>query len=312
MWQKFLRDYFTFSRRERNGLIVLLSMLVAITFWPSIYGRLEKDEPTDFTAFQRAIDSFKTVHRQSSPDSTAGAQTASISDVNNDLHRNHDVHSEIVLFSFDPNSVTEDEWKKLGLTDRTIQTIMKYRSKGGKFFKKEDLKRIYGVTETDYQRLEPYIEFPESSGFHEGEKKSAVIQKKAVKLLLELNAADSSQLESLNGIGAVLASRILKFRNKLGGFVSVEQLQEIYGLSPEIFEEVKGQVSADSSKIRKIDINNVDLATLKQHPYFKGPIASMVISYRTQHGPFGAAGDLKNIDLITDELLKKMIPYLSF
>ncbi len=303
MWKRFIRNYFTFTRRERNGLIVLLMIMLIIAFWPRVYLLFHEDEPTDFTLFQRQIDSFnRKAETNSSSPSSYDSAGASLAELNAEQSASEEIG--FILFPFNPNTIGADEWRKLGLSNKTIQTIINYRSKGGKFFKKEDLKKIYGFKETDYKRLEPYIDIPATIPVVY-DQKPKIESKSTITTIVELNAADSAQLTGLNGIGTVLSSRIIKFRNRIGGFNDLEQLKEVYGLSPETFELVKDKVSVNSSKIKKLNINTIDLNALKQHPYFKNPIALTVISYREQHGFFNAQEDLKNVDLITDEIYQK-------
>lgn len=316
MWKKFLRNYFTFNRRERNGLIVLLLVMMVITFWPTIYSWCYKDPPADFTAFQQAIDSFQLIIHERS-DTHHGRDTDVISLAGLDYSPPEDEKPkdhDVTLFPFNPNTLDEAGWRSLGVADKTIRTIIKYRSKGGKFFRKHDLKKIYGFSETDYSRLEPFIELSTTvaaaqKSDKEKEKSEFVPAKK---LVVELNEADSVQLVVLNGIGPVLSSRILKYRNKLGGFVLIDQLKEVYGFTPESFDMVKDQLTVDAELVKKVAINAIKEDELKQHPYFRNPLASMVINYRDQHGPFEKPEDLKNVELITDSVYRKIIPYIAF
>jgi DNA uptake protein ComE-like DNA-binding protein len=309
MWNRFLKNYFTFTRRERNGLIVLLLMMLVVIFWPAVTLWLYKDPPTDFSAFRREIDSFNAVANKTEAGGDEPQQSLSELDSENGASK----AESIVLFAFDPNTIDENGWKKLGLRAKTVQTIMKYRAGGGKFFKDEDLKKIYGLKPSEYERLVPYIQIATASRPPNKPYQSFNSETKhADKSLVELNTADSLSLDALHGIGAVLSSRIIKFRDRLGGFVSIDQLKDVYGLSPETLDELKKQVSVDSSKIIKLDINTIDAASLSRHPYFKNPIAKTIISYRDQHGRFESSEDIKNVDLVTDDLYQKVIPYLKF
>ncbi|MGB3077416.1 MAG: helix-hairpin-helix domain-containing protein [Chitinophagales bacterium] len=316
MWKKFLRNYFTFNKKERNGLIVLLLIMLLITFWPAVFKRLYKDPPVDFSAFQLAIDSFRANSIDKADQFSNGDSSMTslaMGDYAVKTSATNIIESELQLFPFDPNSLAENGWKSLGVPEKNIRTILKYRSKGGKFFKKEDLKMIYGFRESDFNRLEPYIQFAGQSQVikpaSESMEKEVVVMKRA---LLEVNAADSAQLDLLRGVGPVLSSRIIKYRNKLGGFVSLEQLQEIYGLSPESFDIIKDQLTIDESAVHKLSINSISINDLKMHPYFRYPIATMIINYRDQHGHFQQPEDLKNVEVITDSIYKKIIPYLLF
>jgi DNA uptake protein ComE-like DNA-binding protein len=313
MWKKFIRDYFTFTRKERNGLIVLLFLIFVVILWPSVYGWFHKDDPPDFRDFQAEIDSFQ--RKLSKADAQFAGDSAGyvLPEFESSTSSREGSQNAITLFPFDPNTVSAADLAKLGLKEKTIRTILNYRSKGGRFFDKEDFKKIYGLKAEDFDRLSSYIRIESEIKVPKNAFEKAEYGKSnPVKALLELNGADSIELTAINGIGAVLSSRILKFRNRLGGFVDIEQLKEVYGLKPETFEQIAGQVSVDGNAISKIEINTVKLEVLKQHPYFKNPLASTLISYREAHGDFHTPEDLKNVDAITDSVFEKITPYLKF
>ena len=312
MWKKFLRDYFTFNKRERNGLLVLLFIMVLITLWPTVYTAYYKGDLEKVTVIQLSLDSLKPEDKKSMFDNNHSDTLLTALEAEYSSESNTTNPTEIILFSFDPNALDGDGWRRLGIPEKNIRTILKYKDKGGKFYKKEDLKKIYGFREADYNRLEPYISFPQKPIFENAEKKETERKVETIRTPLELNTADSMALLAVNGIGPALASRIIKYRNKLGGYVMVEQLREVYGLLPESFEQVKGQFQVDASKVKKLNINTVTTNELKQHPYFRNPLAAMVISYRDQHGSFAQPQDLKNIELINDSVYQKIVPYLEF
>ncbi len=312
MWKKLLRDYFTFNKRERNGLLVLLLIMVLITVWPRVYTAYYKDDLEAVTVFQLTLDSLKPEFKQNRFDDNHSDTQLTDLEAEYSTESNAAVPTEIILFSFDPNTLNADGWRQLGIPEKNIRTILKYKDKGGKFYKKEDLKKIYGFREADYNRLEPYISFPEQPIFENTEKRETERKVETIRAPLELNTADSMALLAIDGIGPALTSRIIKYRNKLGGYVKVEQLREVYGLSPETFDQVKEQLRVDASKVNRLAINSVTTDELKKHPYFRNPLANMVISYRDQHGSFTQPQDLKNVEVINDSIYQKILPYLEF
>jgi competence ComEA-like helix-hairpin-helix protein len=226
-------------------------------------------------------------------------------------------------FNFDPNTATVAQLQELGLPQFIAERIDKYRAKGGKFRKKEDLAKIYGLYPETYERLEPYITLPsaeeasvntpqvELAAQPVAEKPAAIIPKKAETLArFDLNMADTTQLKLIRGIGSGYARRIIKFRDILGGFASAEQIRETYGLPPETADELMkyGYVSGD---VKKLKINQVSLAELK-HPYLKFVQARAIIAYREQHGSFKSIEDLKQIKIIDEATIQKIGPYLDF
>ncbi len=205
----------------------------------------------------------------------------------------------ITLFEFDPNTASADELLQLGLTDRQVSTIVNYRNKGGKFYKKEDFKKIYTISEDDYNRLSPYIKISRQ------ERQQAQIS------IIEINSADTSQLKTLPGIGDVLASRIVKFRKKLGGFYSIEQLKEVYGLKPETFDKIKQYLTINTSTITKININTATYKQLTAHPYINSLTANNILNFRKNNGNFTDANQLVINELVTQEVYDKIKNYIS-
>lgn len=134
---------------------------------------------------------------------------------------------------------------------------------------------------------------------------------KQKQILIELNSADSSSLIPLPGIGPALASRIVKYRNKLGGFYSVEQIKETYGITDSVFSLIATMITIKDSSWQQIHINTITLDELKMHPYFKWQLANTIVNYRKAHGPFTSIDELNKIALINEETLKKFLPYIQ-
>ena len=127
---------------------------------------------------------------------------------------------------------------------------------------------------------------------------------------IELNTADSLALDQVSGIGPAFASRILKYRERLGGFYAIEQLKEVYGVDSAHFAQWLPQLALNTAAIRKIDINTASFEELKRHPYLSYKQINALIQYRKQHGAYANLSDLKTIPLFTDEILRKLAPYI--
>lgn len=215
------------------------------------------------------------------------------------------------LQSFDPNLVSESELITLGIKPYFAKRILKYREKGGKFKIKKDLLKIYGFPKDDFKRLQSYISLPDTTAkfsYSHDEKKNLVIEKK----VLDLNKIDSAALERLPGIGEVLASRIIKYKNKLGGFTDKNQLKEVYGLTEETFIKIQELIELNKTEIIQLQINKLSIKELGTHPYIGYKNAKLIIAYRNQHGVFNSIKDLFYVKELDMEKINKVIPYLNF
>jgi DNA uptake protein ComE-like DNA-binding protein len=126
---------------------------------------------------------------------------------------------------------------------------------------------------------------------------------------IELNSADTTALAELPGIGVKLAQRIINFRDRLGGFYSVDQVGETYGLADSIFKKIKPYLHINGG-VKKININTATRDELKLHPYIKWNLANILVEYRNQHGHYKSLEELKNISSIEETLFLKIAPYL--
>jgi len=131
-------------------------------------------------------------------------------------------------------------------------------------------------------------------------------------IIIELNTCDSAALESLPGVGPVLSSRIIKYRNLLGGYASVEQLREVYGLKPATFDLISGRLKADATLIRKININTADFRKLIRLPYFEKAEVTSILNYRKEKGKIASLEELVDKQLITKEKIEKIRWYIEF
>jgi len=226
------------------------------------------------------------------------------------------------LFYFDPNTLGAEGWKQLGLRDKTIQTILHYREKGGRFRRPEELGKIYGLLPVEYKRLLPYVKMEQPAPvFQKDTGRVPYIPYKrysytypprpSVPRSIDINTADTAAFIALPGIGSRLANRIVNFRDKLGGFYRVEQVGETYALPDSTFQQIKAFLQCDSSAIHRININTADVNMLRQHPYIRWNIANAIVAYRSQHGDYKSLEEVQKIELITPEIFEKLRPYLS-
>ena len=304
MWLKsFHDDYFNFSRSERFGLIVL-SVCLLITFAiKCILPYLLNGKTFDSSAFAHEIEAFREAIAESDRYSKEQIESSY-----------YDEQSNADLFAFDPNLSTDADFTRLGFNERQIRNIRNYQASGGSFKRKEDLQKLYTISTIQYQRLEPYIRIVGKETTRETyvERKNIESYQKPAKPVIELNTADSSLLTQLSGIGPVLATRALRYRNLIGGFTEVAQLSEVYGISDELIERLSPQLSIDSSQIKKIPLNTVLLNDLKRHPYINEQQARGILNYRRLQNRIVNLEELVRNNILDAETAAKIRPYLSF
>lgn len=220
-------------------------------------------------------------------------------------------------FYFDPNTASVAEWKRLGLREKTIHTINNYIAKGGKFYKTEDLAKIWGLSQSDKKRLLPYVRIATGRPATATEAKERVnytaekIRTTKALQPIDINLSDTNAYMSLSGIGSKLSKRIIAFREKLGGFYSVEQVGETFLLPDSTFQKIKKQLLPGNAPVKKININSASVDEMKSHPYLRFNIANAIFQYRQQHGPYEKVEDIKKIMVVTDDVFTKAAPYLS-
>jgi len=298
---KWLKAYFGFSKKELNGILVLVLLILAFSFFPVVYPMFHSpaEDGQNFNEFSDQIDKFY------------ASEQHTASRVYSPSKKTWDKTSAPVYFQFDPNGLSEAQWRKLGLSVKQIRGIKNYESKGGRFFKKEDLKKMYTISSEKYAALEPYIVIKNRPIFIKTStyKKNPTASSRAP---IELNSADSTQLESLRGIGPAIALRIIRYRNRLGGFYDIAQLREVYGIDSAKFEEVKHQVTLDPGSITTIHINSAGFEDLKRLPYLNYKQINVILQYRRQHGSYTSINDLRQIKILNEGILSKIAPYFTY
>jgi competence ComEA-like helix-hairpin-helix protein len=310
---KNLKDYFTFTKKERTGIIVLLVLILATVAIPYLL-------PTQSIQADKA--SFEELRQQvaaleAMKDSGNGEVYQAIPTGGMEDKRESGVGEVVALFEFDPNTLPVEGWKKLGLPARTANTIQHYLSKGGRFRQPDDLYKIYGLKKAEADRLFPYVRIAEAGRKYFPTQQRADSATRQYKReftkpsILDINMADTTAFIALWGIGSKLAQRIINFREKLGGFYTIEQVGETYGLSDSTFEQIRAFLNCPSPQLRMININTADPSSLAKHPYIRWPLANAIIQFREQHGVFSTVDQLLQLQVVTPEILGKIRPYLA-
>ncbi len=295
-----LNKHFGFNKSEFNGLLILLLMIMLLKALPPLYNHFRPLE-VDSQDLQAQIAKIE-ITDQNSFQSTRDRIESSINKKTG------------VLFNFDPNHLDTKGWERLGLSAKQAKSIVNYTVKGGQFYKAEDLQKMYTISPEMYKKLLPYIQiegkinkYPNTQFKYE---KKEYIKKAPV--MVDINAADSAQFDEVKGIGGTFANRILKYRDRLGGFYKKEQLLEVYGLDSVKYDEIKSQVFIGNVNLKIININTAVFNDLKSSPYLSYKQINAIVQYRKQHGNYSTPADLKKIMILNQEVIDKITPYISF
>jgi competence protein ComEA len=305
-----IRNYFGFSQREVNGFLWLITIMVLLTAAPFLFSRIySSDQPISANpADQQLLDSL-VAQLEKAPDT---------------YNRSRKTIVTVPLYKFNPNTLALEQWQAFGLPKYLGQRILNYRSKVGDFTYRAELGKIYGMPDSVFQRLYPFIDLPEtkpdnydrkgigSSRPHPTPGWENRPRERFVLAPFNINTADTTQLKQIRGIGSKLSARIVKYRDRLGGFYSLEQLHEVYGLQPEVIDSLnKYTFVAKAHTPARINLNTATIEELRTHPYMTSNLARAIVAYREQHGRFESVEELKQIKIIKPEQYEKLRPYLS-
>lgn len=305
-----LKHYLGFSVRERRALLflsVVFFLLLLLNLFPGFVFRAYVPDDTSFGPAVEALnqreqakqEDFAEVFGQPDPD-RAYAQ------------------AKLTPFPFDPNHLSEEEWRKLGLATHQIKAIKNYEKKGGKFLRKEDLGKIYSLSAAEYKILEPFIRIETQQRKKEhyeadsAQWKRSRPEKPDFKGVVELNSSDSLQLIQLNGLGPWTAHRILKYRERLGGFVHVAQLNEIKGVDSDLLIAIGHQLTADTTLIRKLEVNKAEFRQLLSHPYLDMERTKRIVNHRERRGRFASWDEFFQIVQPDSLSAQHLRPYVAF
>jgi competence ComEA-like helix-hairpin-helix protein len=310
----FLKDYFSFTRKERTAVILLVMIIVVIFILPYLIPEERGVDDKDLLQIYK-----KASMQNDSANSIVYNKSESQNPRSFKYYNASGKKGQTDFFPFDPNTLSSEGWRKLGLRDKTISTIRNYLAKGGSFKSPEDISRIYGIPPALGEKLKPFVSIKSTEKINPPLKsysdikyeKAGQSKDEYLKTIVDINLADSTAFEKLPGIGPKLASRIVNFRDKLGGFYQVEQVAETYGLADSVFQKIRSKLIMGSTTVKQININNADSKELHKHPYIGWNIANAIVQYRQQHGPFSELTEVLQIDLFTHETFQKLSPYLS-
>ncbi|GHE66849.1 MULTISPECIES: helix-hairpin-helix domain-containing protein [Roseivirga] len=297
----------SFSKTEAKGTVVLFVLIGCCLVAPRVYIRFS-GRTYDNQADRLKLDSLLTQI---------------------EAFRDTMVKPEVELKKFDPNQASVDDLVAVGIPRFLAQRIERYRNGGGFFRVRDDLSKIYDFPDSLFLVLEPFIDLPRQPI---GIQKKAVVRKSESQkrnesarwveqvsrfeepgLMIDINKADSADFQQLHGIGPGYAGRMIKFREALGGFHSVEQLADLYGMSDSLYLQIRSFLHvADSVTLKAVPINIATFKQLNSHPYISYELTKEILMTKSKYGKFKTPEDLRRLSLLDSSTRMKLIPYIKF
>ncbi len=299
LFKRVIKSYFNFTKGESHAFLLLLCIMLVVLLLPRFFQSKYLSYKSDFTNLYRLSDSLS---KLKSDIPKAKRFDSSDTFLKKKFH----------LFHFNPNTVSADQLISMGVYPNVAERLLNYRSKVAPFQCKSQLLKVYGFSQKLYNRLSVYIDLPEECVKELPKIKTEWTNKDRVIKLVNLNTADTSLLIGLPGIGSKLAQRIIAYRQLLGGFVSIQQLEEVWGLKKETIDLVKEKILVSENDVKKLNINLCSKDELSKHPYCGYKLAGILINYRIQHGKFSSFSDLLNLVGADSDKLKRIKPYLVY
>lgn len=187
------------------------------------------------------------------------------------------------IYPFNPNYISAYKAYQLDLNASQYQLIKEWRDKGNFFKSKEEFQTVTAVSEDWLKVYSPYFKFPAF-------RKRGVVKKPILVPLGEINTATSYDLQKVSGVGEILSQRIIKYKSRLGGFATFDQLYEVYGLDSVVVQRIKKQFSLSAVSYRKMDLQTVSVSELAALPYLNYPEAKQLVALRTRNDTLSLMG----------------------
>ena len=285
-------DPFVISKRSKRGLLVLILASLGLIFFPRVYMFFQKEEA--FVINSEKIAEFERTHKK--------FEKRNYSNYYSKKKKYKAPDSK-----FNPNTYTLSDWMNLGLSEKQSVVVLKFTSRG--IYSEEDLKRIFVIPDVLFELIRDSVVYPER---FQNTPNQELFKKQAKQItLINLNTADTTEFMKIYGIGAFYAKQIIRYREKLGGYFTKEQLFEVWKMTTEAYDKIKDHVFISEKDVKRININSVTIEELKVHPYLNWNKANSIIKMRIQRNGFKNIEELKESVLIDSETYEKLFPYLS-
>jgi DNA uptake protein ComE-like DNA-binding protein len=291
---KTVKSFFIFSREQRTGIFLLLSAIIVLqlVYFFVDFDSFSKDAPEKekWLSLQSQIDSLKQEKLDYVPK----------------------------IYPFNPNFITDYKGYKLGMSVAEIDRLLVFRKQNKYVNSAQEFQAVTKISDSLLNALSPYFKFPDwvnnKKEFPNYKKfPNTAFAKKEKILIVDINQASQEDLVKIYGIGEAISIRILQFKENIGGFVSMEQMNDIYGLSPEVIENLNSHFKVLAvPNVKKIDINDASIKELSLFPYFKYPISKNIVTFRSMNGDIKNTEDLTKIKGLSIEKAKIIALYLNF
>ena len=330
-----LRRYFGYSRAEARGTVGVLLFMLAFIIAPLL---LRPELPSYLpNKDQRGLDEMTAqlkAHRTAETGFASRYPKREFRKFGRGGSR-FPMVPQVRLSPFDPNALTAEGWEARGVPHFVAARMVKYGAAAGGFKAKVQIKKMYGLEDSVYQRLAPFMQLPNEAPKRDyasnrpgpdgkfppfanagGETAPGKFPHKPRNLQpFDLNRADTTQLMQIRGIGSGRAKWVVKYRNQLGGYLREDQLDEVFVLrdAPDLRDSLKKYTFvAAGFAPQGVNVNTASFDEMYLHPYMGKPRARLIVAYRQQHGPFRSLDDLKKVPILKPEDVEKMRPYLRF
>lgn len=291
---KIIKSYFKFSSEQRLGVFVLFAIIISVqlAYFFTDFSSVSNDSPEKekWLSLQSQIDSIKEEKLDYVPK----------------------------IYPFNPNFISDYKGYKLGMSVSEIDRLLAFRKQNKYVNSPEEFQAVTKVSDSLLNAISPYFKFPDwvknKKEFKEYKKypNSAFVKKEKI-VIIDINQATQEDLIKIYGIGEAISLRILKMKESLGGFVSMEQMKDVWGLSPEVIENLNSHFKVSAlPDVKKVDINNASIKELSQFPYFNYQIARQIVTFRSMNGDFKNVDDLTKIKGLSIEKANIIALYLDF
>lgn len=293
----YIKSLFHFSKDQRKGILLLFIIIIGLQLGSYFLDFSNVDENTpekqNWLSLQSNIDSLKSEKPQTT----------------------------YKIYPFNPNFITDFKGHKLGMSVEQIDRLLAFRKQGKFANSPEEFQKVTGISDSLLNAISPYFKFPYwvnkknsnqngSNGWVDYSKDKYEKKEKKI-VVIDINTATKEDLMKVYGIGEAISDRILKQKEVFGQFVSMEQMNDVWGLSPEVIEKLNQSFKVVNPKPKKININNASIKELGQFPYFKYPISKNIVTYRSMNGDLKIE-DLTNIKAFPVDKIKIIALYLEF